>query len=783
MYKTAYRTHTCNDLTGKAEGAEVTLTGWVDRRRDHGSLIFIDLRDRFGVTQIVTDPELSGDAHKTFETVRPEWVLQIIGKVRARPTGQENKKMTTGEIEILVGEVKILNESQTPPFEIAEEHDENEEVRLQYRYLDLRRKRMQRNMVLHHRIWQAVRKFFYKNDFVEIETPILIKGTPEGAREYIVPSRVHPGKFYVLPQSPQQLKQLSQVAGFDRYMQIARCFRDEDQRGDRQPEFTQMDLEMSFVDAEDVIRINEKALKTITKECRPDVKLKAGKFPRFTYQQALDKFGNDSPDLRYELEIVDVSKECKGCGFGIFADVVKSGGKIKVLKVPGGAVFSRKDIEALEKVASIYGAKGLAWIKIQGTGASLPADLSTEARRAKVEALAQAGEQGTEKALSFEGVPVSKLGEKLTQKISTKCKAESGDILFFAADEWRVACESLGAVRIAVAKKLKLLEGKENEFAYCWITDFPMFEKDAETGEVGAVHHPFTRPKKEDHALLDSDPLKARAEAYDVVLNGYEIGGGSIRIHERTLQKKIFDILKISDRDAERRFGHILRAFSYGAPPHGGIAWGLDRIAMIFAGEPNIREVIAFPKTNRAEDLMLGAPDIVPAEQLKELEIVSTAQPTAERDVFAEIERLLNEKEIKFEVLDHEPVKTSEEAAEVRGSKLEQGARALVWKTENGYIQSVCSGVREVDEGALKEVAGVRELELATLEEVKAVTGCERGAVPPFGNIFGLPVFVEKSLAANTEINFNAGSRTKSIKMQYADYAKVVGEKVSRFAK
>lgn len=752
MHKTAYRTHTCSDLTGKAADTEVKLTGWVDRRRDHGGLIFIDLRDHFGVTQIVTDPELSGKAHAVFETVRPEWVLQITGKVRARPAGQENAKMVTGEIEVLVNEVKILNEAQTPPFEIAEEHDENEEVRLQYRYLDLRRERMQRNIVLRHKVLQATRKFFYKNDFVEIETPILIKGTPEGAREYIVPSRVHPGKFYVLPQSPQQLKQLSQVAGFDRYMQIARCFRDEDQRGDRQPEFTQMDLEMSFVNAKDVIKINEKALIAITKECRPDAVIKKTPFPRFTYEKAMNTFGRDAPDIRYDLEIEDVSKECKGCGFGVFADALKAGGKIKVLHVPGGAEFSRKDIEALESAAGIYGAKGLAWIKVGD---------------------------------ALEGVPVDKLGEDLSKQIVEKVKATKGDILLFAADEWRVACESLGAVRIAVAKKLKLLEGKENEFAYCWITDFPMFECDEESGEIAAVHHPFTRPKDKDEKLLDTDPLKAKAEAYDVVLNGYEIGGGSVRIHERALQKKIFDVLKVSDEDAERRFGHILRAFSYGAPPHGGIAWGLDRIVMIFAGEPNIREVIAFPKTNRAEDLMLGAPDIVPEAQLKEACIASTAEAeaTGERDVFAEIERLLKDKEIKFEVVEHEPVKTSEEAAEVRGTALEQGARALVWKTENGYIQSICSGAREVDEAKLKEVAGVRELELATPEEVKQVTGCERGAVPPFGQIFGLPVFVEKSLSGQKEIDFNAGLRTKSIKMQYADYTKIVGGKVSEFAK
>ncbi|MFH1546393.1 MAG: aspartate--tRNA ligase [Patescibacteria group bacterium] len=363
MLKTAFRTHACNDLTSKEIGEKVTLAGWVDRRRDHGGLIFIDLRDRFGITQIVADPELSGGAHESFEKVRPEWVLQISGKVRARPEGQTNKKMATGEIEILVSEVKILNEAETPPFEIAEEHDENEEVRMKFRYLDLRRKRMQRNIVLRHQILQATRKFFYDRNFMEIETPILIKGTPEGAREYIVPSRVHPGKFYVLPQSPQQLKQLSMVAGFDRYMQIARCFRDEDQRGDRQPEFTQMDLEMSFVDAEDVMQVNEEALISIAKETRPDAQIAATPFPRFTFEEALNRFGKDSPDIRIPLEITDATEECADCGFGIFADAVKNGGVVKVLRVPSGAKFSRKEIEEFENAAKIYGAKGLAWVK------------------------------------------------------------------------------------------------------------------------------------------------------------------------------------------------------------------------------------------------------------------------------------------------------------------------------------------------------------------------------------------------------------------------------------
>ncbi len=581
-----YRTHTCNDLTDKEIDKSVTLSGWVHRRRDHGDLIFIDLRDRYGLTQIVSDPANNAELHKQFEKVRPEWVLKVSGKVRNRPDGQENTKMVTGKVELLVNELEVLSESETPPFEIDQEQGENEEIRMQYRYLDLRRERMQKNLLLRHKVLQATRKFFYDRDFIEIETPILIKGTPEGAREYLVPSRIHLGKFYVLPQSPQQLKQLTQVAGFDKYMQIARCFRDEDQRGDRQPEFTQMDLEMSFVTAEDVMTLNEEALIAITKETRPNAKLQDDKFPRFTYEETMNRFGSDKPDLRYALEFADVTEEVKGCGFGVFAGVVESGGVVKVLRVPSGAEFSRKDIDELTEAAKIYGAKGLAWIKVADS--------------------------------KYEGVPVDKLGTELTKQIATKAGAKSGDILLFAADEWQTACTALGAVRVEVAQRQGLLKGKENVFAFAWVTDFPMFEVEQETGELTAMHHPFTRPK---NAADLKEPLTALAEAYDVICNGYEIGGGSVRIHEKDLQKQIFKTLKISDADAERRFGHILKAFSYGVPPHAGIAWGLDRLVMLYAGEPNIREVIAFPKTNRAEDLMLGAPSEVPAKSLEELGI------------------------------------------------------------------------------------------------------------------------------------------------------------------
>lgn len=591
--KTELRTHTCTELSAKNLAEEVQLVGWVHHRRDHGGLVFIDLRDRYGLTQIVTDPALSGDAHAIFETARPEWVLQIKGKVRARPQGQANAKMATGEIEVLVQEVEVLNQAKTPPFEIDQENQENEEVRLKYRYLDLRRERLQKNLILRSQVLQLLRREFAKKDFLEIETPVLIKGTPEGAREYLVPSRIQPGHFYVLPQSPQQLKQLLQVAGFDRYFQIVRCFRDEDLRGDRQPEFTQLDLEMSFVGREDVLQINEAVVQSVTRAILPQAQILATQFPRFTFREALNRFGSDKPDLRFGLPLQDVSEFCRGCGFLVFAKALEQKkGTVKVLRVPGGARFTRKEIEEFTEMAKIHGAKGLAWIKVTGER-------------------------------QFEGVPVTKLGEDLTLKIVTQVQAEPQDLLFFTADNWQVACGSLGAVRTQVAQQLGLLKGKAQELAFCWITDFPLFEKDAETGELSSCHHPFTRPKKEDEGLLESEPLQVRAEAYDLALNGHEIAGGSLRIHEPVLQNKIFELLKITSQEAQKRFGHLLQAFEFGAPPHGGIAWGLDRFVMLLAGEPNIREVIAFPKSNKAEDLMLGAPDFVTAKQLKENHIAT----------------------------------------------------------------------------------------------------------------------------------------------------------------
>jgi len=582
-----HRTNTCGELRLKDKGKTVTLSGWVHRRRDHGGIIFIDLRDRYGLTQIVFDPEVSKKAWESANTVRPEFVLKATGEIRKRIEGQNNPDMETGEIEVYIHELTILNTAKTPPFEIDQEKVVNEELRLKYRYLDIRHERLKKNLILRHHMIKTIRDMLDVEHFVEVETPILIKGTPEGSREYLVPSRLYPGKFFVLPQSPQQLKQLLMIGGMDRYFQIARCFRDEDQRGDRQPEFTQLDLEMSFVEEKDLMAISDKMIVELTKKYAHGKKILKTPFPIITWQQAMDRYGSDKPDIRFGLEFTDISDVVKNSGFKVFSETIKNGGVVKALKVEGAAAWPRSDIDTMEALAKEHGAKGLAYFQYREEGVKSPLT----------------------KFLSEEDV----------KAITKKTGAKTGDVVFFAADQFVPACTDLGQVRLACGDKLKLRD--PNVFAYLWVNEFPMFEKDKETGNLAAMHHPFTRPMDEDRKLLDTAPEKARAIAYDIVLNGSEVGGGSIRIHESDLQKKIFSLLNISDADAERRFGHMLEAFSYGAPPHGGFAWGLDRLVMIFCGEQNIREVIAFPKDQKAKDLTLGAPSEVTEKELKEANI------------------------------------------------------------------------------------------------------------------------------------------------------------------
>jgi len=581
------RTHTCNDLRASHVGQEVTLCGWVHRRRDHGGLIFADLRDRYGLTQIVSDPNESAQTHEIANTIRPEFVVQIKGTVRKRPEGMTNAKIDSGEIEVLVKDIVILNKAKTPPFEIDQDKEVNEEVRLKYRYLDLRRERMKTNIITRHKVIKMIRDIMDSKDFVEVETPILIKGTPEGSREYLVPSRLYPGTFFVLPQSPQQLKQLLMVAGMDRYFQIARCFRDEDQRGDRQPEFTQLDVEMSFVEQEDVIQLNEEVMTKVVEAVVPHKKIMKKPFPRLTWKEAMDKYGSDKPDLRFEMQIVDVADLIKDSGFKVFTDALKMDGVVRALKVEGGAKFSRKEIDDLTELAKVYGAKGLAYIQVT--------------------------EEGPKSAL------LKFFKDEEVKSLIEKTGAKTGDIIFFGADTYHTVCEALGHVRLACADKFNLRD--PNVFAFCWIYDFPLFEWNKQEQTLQSAHHPFTSPMIEDVAMLDSTPEKVRAIAYDLALNGSEVAGGSIRIHDPELQSKIFDILKISKEDAQKRFGHLIHAFEFGAPPHGGIAWGLDRLIMLFRDEPNIREVIAFPKDQKAKDLMLSAPSEMPDAQVAEMHI------------------------------------------------------------------------------------------------------------------------------------------------------------------
>lgn len=578
------RTGMCQEFSEKDIGKSVTLMGWVNSRRNLGGLIFVWLRDRSGVIQLVFDEAEKKSYFADAQSLRSEYVIAVKGQIAARAPENYNDDLATGRIEVRVEELKILSEAQTPPFEIEENSKVKEELRLKYRYLDLRRPDMQRNLMLRSQIAMSTRQYLFEQGFLEIETPILQKSTPEGARDYLVPSRVHPGKFYALPQSPQIFKQLLMVSGMDKYYQIAKCFRDEDLRADRQPEFTQVDMELSFVTEEDIIAVNEGLFQRIFKDTLGvEIPLP---LPRLTWQQAMDRYGSDKPDTRFGMELFDISDIAEKCGFQVFAQAVANGGSVRGIKAEH-AGLSRKEIDALGEFVKTYGAKGLAWINFKEEGISSP---------------------------------IAKfLSEQELEAIAQRAEAKTGDILFFVADSDKAVYASLGALRLELGKRLGLIP--ENQWNLLWVTEFPQFEYSEEEGRLVAMHHPFTSPMDEDLDLLETEPEKVRAKAYDIVLNGIELGGGSIRIHDSALQERMFRALGFTKQQAWERFGFMMRAFQYGTPPHGGLAYGLDRLAMLLAGRQSLRDVIAFPKVQNASDLMSEAPDMVDQAQLNELGI------------------------------------------------------------------------------------------------------------------------------------------------------------------
>ncbi|WP_088035808.1 aspartate--tRNA ligase [Evansella clarkii] len=581
------RTHICGEVTEQLTGEKVRLQGWVKKRRDLGELIFIDLRDRSGYVQIVFNGENNHQAHEAAEKIRNEYVIEVFGSVVKRDESNVNEKIPTGRVEVLVEEVSILNAAKGLPFNIEDNVEVSEDVRLKYRYLDLRRPKMYETMKLRSRTTKFIRDFLDNEEFMEMETPMLTKSTPEGARDYLVPSRVHPGEFYALPQSPQLFKQLLMVSGFERYFQITRCFRDEDLRADRQPEFTQVDIEASFLGKENLLEMMETMMVKLVKELK-GIEVKAP-FQRLTYEDAMNRFGSDKPDTRYGMELVDISSTVEDSGFKVFSNTVKNGGVVKGICVKGVAdQYSRKDLDNLGSFVEIYGAKGLAWLKVEENN-SLKGPIAKFFDETEAAALCEAFE------------------------------AEAGDVLFFVADKKKVAWDALGALRIKFAKELDLVDPQQ--FNFLWVTEFPLLSYDEEEGRYHAEHHPFTRPVKEDQAKLLDAPEEVRAEAYDLVLNGYELGGGSQRIYERELQEQMFKALGFSEEEAKEQFGFLLDAFEYGTPPHGGIALGLDRLVMILAGRSNLRETIAFPKTASASCLLTNAPAEVSDAQLEELSL------------------------------------------------------------------------------------------------------------------------------------------------------------------
>jgi len=742
------RTHTCGELNDKDTNKKVVLAGWCSTSRDHGGVIFIDLRDRYGITQIVFDPSHNLETHKTAESLRREDVVIIEGHVRQRPKGMENDGIVTGKIEVLVDKTLSVNKAQTPPIEIDDRVEASEETRLKYRYLDLRRPKMQKQLMFRHQLAAAVREYLNGQGFVEIETPMLIKTTPEGARDYLVPSRIHPGKFYSLPQSPQIYKQILMISGFDRYYQMARCLRDEDLRADRQPEHTQIDLEMSFAEPDDIFHLTEGLIRhAFRKMLNKDVKVP---FRRFTYHEAMERFCTDKPDIRFGMECCTATDIVKDSEFKVFTDVVRKNGIVKVLNAEGcGEKLSRNQIDELIEFAKQNGAQGLAWMKVIKSG--------------------------------LESNIVKFFPEKAQKKLLEKTKAKAGDLLLFAADNEKTANDVLSKLRLHLADSLKLV--KNDDFEFCFVTDFPMFEWNEDGQRWDFAHNPFTMPKEEFWDRLEKDPGKIISCQYDFVMNGSELFSGSVRNTIPELQMRTFKVTGMPEEEIIGKFGFLLEAYKYGAPIHAGFGLGFDRLCSLMQGIHDIREVIAFPKNKAAENPMDGSPNEASDKQLQELHIKLDFVKETANAVFRQIRDALNKEKIDFEVLEHRAVFTSREAAEVRRTELKQGCKALVLKTDEGHIQAVVPGNKELDLGKLQKLTLFKKLELADAKEVRKVTGCNIGSVPPFGNLFGLKVYFDKAVLENEIVAFNAGQHTKSIKMKAKDLQRVVNPAVGEFSK
>lgn len=742
------RTHTCGELTDKNINKKVTLAGWCSTRRDHGGVIFIDLRDRYGVTQVVFDPSHNMESHKAAERFGREDVIIVEGTVRNRPKGMENEKIATGRIEVIVSSILSINNAMTPPIEIDDRVEASEEMRLRFRYLDLRRSKMQKQLMFRHSLAISMREYLNNNGFIEIETPMLIKTTPEGARDYLVPSRLHPGKFYSLPQSPQIYKQILMIAGFDKYYQLARCLRDEDLRQDRQPEHTQLDLEISFADAEDIFHLTEGLMKHVFRKLLDrDVKIP---FKRFAYKDSIERFCTDKPDIRFGMECCTVTDIAKESEFKVFLDAIKKKGIVKVLNAEVcSEKLSRSQIDELIEFAKVNGAQGLAWMKVTKNG--------------------------------LESNIVKFFPKNAQKQLLERTKAKENDLLLFAADDPKVVNDVLSKIRLKLANSLGL--AKENDFGFCFITGFPMFEWNEDEQKWDFGHNPFTMPNEECWQYLEKDPGRVVSCQYDFVMNGSELFSGSVRNNIPELQMRAFKATGMSEMEIKEKFGFLLEAYKYGAPLHAGFGLGFDRLASLMQGIHDIREVIAFPKNKAAENPMDGSPNEASEKQMQELHIKLDFVRENMNVVFGKIRDILNKEKIEFEILEHKPVFTSKEAAEVRGTELKQGTKALICKTEEGFIQAVVSGAKELDIGKLQKLTLFKKTELANAKEVRQVTGCNIGSVPPFGNLFDLKVYFDKSVVENEIVAFNAGQHTKSIKMKAKDLVKVVNPVVGEFSK